>query len=714
LICDNEQIGKDLQGQGFEVKHAFDGFDAIKMAVDNPPDIVLIGEVTDGLPGSTTALWLRINPSTSNIPVAAILDSTPEENTGISLSIPFDQDSEKIKENIIRIIEKNSSNATADFASEPISDQPLDIALDLIKIYSERLRLSEAMMELASLQPELNNFEHVVRSVLNTSAKVLGSNLTKVSFLDQRVVYAKVSGHGVSAEDLVSLDEYIAEELLKHLGKKYEFEEELVFGRKKLLKHSIRKNEPRFFGHPILSGGNVIGYLAGIAPEGEDDYSKILGLLPELCSQVSLLVVNARLIDIQEDSVSELTSILRAAVETSSISPVSDVTLKGFLLQFLLIALELCQTTKGCAIILDEESREITEVATLGCVEDEILSSDLSDGRSVKEGIKNLRPDDRIMDYVEICDIKYRRFVTPLATGDKVVGGVIILGFPSIISRRVLNAVKTLASLAASFTYNRTLHLRSIANSILEDQLNIAHEIQKEMLPDVHPTFPGYDIYGKSIPAKEVGGDYFDYLPYGDNTLGIVVADVCGKSIPASLLMAMTRALFIASSNGNSPCDVITTVNSHMVRMISEGRFVTSALAAINKDKIDISMGGHTPILVYRHESKEFDEVLVDGIAMGIVEDVQFAQESITMNSGDVALIYTDGLNEAMDSERSQFGYERIKDILREFSTESAETIVEVLFKAVENHTDGMDQFDDTTIVAIKKINGEEHKHAGN
>jgi sigma-B regulation protein RsbU (phosphoserine phosphatase) len=290
-----------------------------------------------------------------------------------------------------------------------------------------------------------------------------------------------------------------------------------------------------------------------------------------------------------------------------------------------------------------------------------------------------------------------------MTLGEKVLGCLIILGIPSAPRPRLNQALKTLSSLGGYLLYNRSVHQSAIDSAVLEEQLKLAREIQEDLIPENHPDIPGYDIFGASVAAKQVGGDFFEYLPFDDGRLGIAIGDVSGKAIPASLLMAMTRALVVAASErSNGPEQVLRDVNVHLSNRITNGRFVTASLLTIDGGDLCYASAGHPPLMLYHADTDSFEDVNADGIAMGIIDQMEFERVMSRMEPGDIAIMYTDGLNEAMDRSRREFGYENIRRVVRESADRSAREIVDALYRAIEDHVDGADLFDDTTVVVIK------------
>jgi len=708
LASDDEGLTDSLVESGIDVYSTSDGFDAIRLAIENRPDAIILGQTANGLPAPIVSLWLRLNPVTHSIPLIGLGDGEFSwQDSAIDTEVDTRSGTEKIIETARKLVSSHSGIELPENMPN-IEYDPLTVTLDLLKIYRERLGLAGAMIELASLQHDLGDFEYTVKSILEAAGRALGSPLVSITLIREKTYYALVRGLNVTKELIHEMERHSIEKLSDYRNRVPVIDEQLIIGRRKLAEspEAAEGGNMAIYGHPIYSRGEILGYLAAAGEGNGNPAMSHGGLLPDLTSQVSLLLVNADLVSAQDNYVGELSAILRAAAETSSISPLSDTSSKSFLLQFLLIVLDLCRTNRGCVMTFDTEgeNRGIQEVAALGADENEVLASSMDDGRSVVTAIPEMKNGDVVLDEVEMSDKKLTRMVLPLTAGENVMGGIVILGLLKNISPRIVEAVKTLASLAGNFIYNRKLHKKSIQTSIMEDQLNLAREIQDEMLPDGHPSFPGYDIYGRSIAAKEVGGDFFDYL-YRNNQLSIAIGDVCGKSIPASLLMTMTRALVHAcNENETAPNDVLRTVNTLLTRMIAKGKFVTGSLLRMGMDSNEYASAGHQPLMVYRSESDSFEDIDADGIALGIVDQMDFELVRFSMEPGDIAVMYTDGLNEAMNPDRKQFGYDNIRAIVRKNAHKSSEEILEALYHAIDIHAEGAAQFDDTTTVVIKKI----------
>ena len=707
IATEDTNLVESLKNKGLDINHVRNGFDVIRNAIEARPDAIVLDEEIEGLSASATALWLKQNSATKSVPVIGFEDGKenwPEAEPDVRIL------KHELTEHIASVI--NSLSRMANVFDEKIpgfktETDPLSITLDLVSVYQQRLNLANAMIEIASLQHDLREQSYTVKKILEVAGRVLASDLISIGLLKERVQYVLIrNGRDLDPAYIDELEEYTRRQISEHTGHKFGFNERLVFGRRKLRRTNVSEiGECGFFGHPIFSGGNIIGHLSGLYLN--DDFGQgNPGLLSELAGQVALLLTNANLITSHEQYVTELNSVLRAAVETTGINPEIGSSNKSFLLQFLLIVLELCRTDKGCVILFDDETQEILETAILGCDENEVLNMQVRSGLTVEGAFRKLIPVDLLNEPdTETCHISGGKLIAPLVAGDKIMGGLVVLGLKSNVSPVITEAVQTLSSVAGNLIYNRILYQKYTKSSIIEEQLKLAHNIQKEVLPDSHPKLPGWDIWGKSLPAKEVGGDLFDYIRIKGGKQGITIADVCGKSIPASLLMTMTRAFLAAESDHfDKPDEILSNVNMHLSQRMAEGKFVTGCLAVIGDDgKIEYASAGHEPLLIYRASTGTFEELDAEGIAMGILEEVEFECKEFELNPGDIALMYTDGLNEAMNSDRVQFGFENIRRVMRENANESAESIIDAFFNAIRDHAAGAEQSDDTTIIVIKR-----------
>lgn len=241
-----------------------------------------------------------------------------------------------------------------------------------------------------------------------------------------------------------------------------------------------------------------------------------------------------------------------------------------------------------------------------------------------------------------------------------------------------------------------------------EEQFRVAREIQQRLFPKTAPTLPGFDIAGVSHPAEAAGGDYFDYLPMLKDRLGIVVGDVTGHGIGPALLMAETRAyLRILARNREDGGEILTRANRVLAEDIGYERFITMLLVSLDPRTRTLSYAnaGHPAGFLIGATGATKAQLSRTGIPLGIKPDTQYpAASEIKLAPGDVVLLLTDGIDEAMSSDERIFGIERALEILRANRQRKACEIVDALYLGVRGFSQGAPQLDDLTAVVIKVV----------
>lgn len=237
-----------------------------------------------------------------------------------------------------------------------------------------------------------------------------------------------------------------------------------------------------------------------------------------------------------------------------------------------------------------------------------------------------------------------------------------------------------------------------------QESLQIARDIQLDMLPHSAPEMPGFDLAGKSFPAEEVGGDYFDYIPMPDGCLGLVTADVSGHDIGASIFMTQTRAYLRALTGFHSaPTDIMKHLNRLLIEDGKDRRFVAMFFAKLNpvSRSFVYCPGGYMSYLM--GPNGEWQKLESDAIPLGITETDQDAPSvEIILKPDDVFLSFTDGVIEATAPDGSQFGLERTLGAVQASRDQNAEQIVDCLYEAIQTFCRGSARSDDITVVVLK------------
>lgn len=255
-------------------------------------------------------------------------------------------------------------------------------------------------------------------------------------------------------------------------------------------------------------------------------------------------------------------------------------------------------------------------------------------------------------------------------------------------------------------TQREHLQLESI-----QSDLAVAGEIQKAILPCRFPPFPeitDLDIYASMTPAKEIGGDFYDFFRLDEDRIGLVIADVSGKGVPAALFMAVSNTLLrsIALTKDNSR-ECIEELNRLICRVNVNSMFVTVFYGILNHrtGELDYTNGGHNPAYVLRGKNGELERLgHFPNLVIGGFEDFSYKSESAQLDPGDSLFLYTDGITEAFDAKDEAFGDERLEDSLVELYHDDAKTIIEGVYADLGEFIGDRTQSDDITMLVVKRL----------
>lgn len=260
-------------------------------------------------------------------------------------------------------------------------------------------------------------------------------------------------------------------------------------------------------------------------------------------------------------------------------------------------------------------------------------------------------------------------------------------------------------SLQSAFLYSQLEEKRR-----LDRDVNAAREIQNILIPNTCPVFPGYDLAALNQPAQRVSGDYYDFLEIDPDHLGIVIADVSGKGLPASLIMAMCRTLIrTQAGNKHSPAEVLRTVNRILYPDIREDMFITMVYLVLDHrhHSLRIAKAGHDAPLLCCNNFEEIKPLQAPGIALGIdsgdVFDTVLQELVVPLHPGDTVLAYTDGVTEAVDHDGQEFGREHIQAALKESAHDGVTPIINRMVDDVKKFRGNEIQNDDITLVALQR-----------
>ena len=299
----------------------------------------------------------------------------------------------------------------------------------------------------------------------------------------------------------------------------------------------------------------------------------------------------------------------------------------------------------------------------------------------------------------------------PLSIKDEILGVMLIeeedsnKGLPSVhIREKRIEIVRGITQQAAIAIKNELLQQEAVKSESMERELQLAREIQATFLPDKLPEIPGWDIGTSWQPARQVGGDFYDILQIDDDHIGIVMADVADKGMPAALFMTLIRTLIRAAAKEKfSPAAVLKQVNTLLIPDSKHGMFVTVfyAVFSISTGRVVYANAGHNPPIIKHNHDSKMVELTRTTIALGIFEDIEVDEREINLQFGDWMLMYTDGVTEAFSASEEMFGTDRLLRILMDYHFESSQDLVAKIEQSVNEFITGADLSDDMTLAVI-------------
>jgi sigma-B regulation protein RsbU (phosphoserine phosphatase) len=294
----------------------------------------------------------------------------------------------------------------------------------------------------------------------------------------------------------------------------------------------------------------------------------------------------------------------------------------------------------------------------------------------------------------------------PLLTKGKMIGVLTVFnkrtpdGF-SLDDQRLLSII---SAQSAQIIENARLYQEEQALLLMQKELRFAKDIQVNLLPHEMPQIPGYQVAGKSIPASDIGGDYFDFIKKDENHIAFCLGDVSGKGLPAALLMANLQATLRGQTMADIPIkECIGRSNTLIHRSTDMKKFATLfyGLLDFKNHQLQYCNAGHDN--PFHFTQQEIKRLKTGGVVLGFVPQFSYEETKIPVKSGDLFLIYSDGVTEAMNASEEEFGEERLVEIIKQNKSKTSMELIDEIIDAVNHHAGSEPQMDDMTLVVVKK-----------
>jgi len=294
----------------------------------------------------------------------------------------------------------------------------------------------------------------------------------------------------------------------------------------------------------------------------------------------------------------------------------------------------------------------------------------------------------------------------PIIKNDKAIGALDVESDKlSAFDNHHLEILQFFADAAAISLEKAILHHQILEKKQLEEQMQIAKDVQLNLLPGQPPNIEGYDIASICIPTFEIGGDYYDFIKLGEGYYGFVIADVSGDGIPAALIMSAFRALLHSQiKTDNNPSEIMSVLNQQIPIVSRKRDFISVFYAKLNfkEHTCTYTNCGHNPPLLLRLNGKM--ELLEQGsAALNILTDAKFKSGSVKLEQGDQIIFYTDGVTEVFNTDNVEYGFERLKKIILESKDQSASEIITNIVNSTKTFSGTKLFRDDFTIIVLKR-----------
>jgi sigma-B regulation protein RsbU (phosphoserine phosphatase) len=472
-------------------------------------------------------------------------------------------------------------------------------------------------------------------------------------------------------------------------------------------------NEP--LGVVVLLGGDVLAQatLGALEAPGSSEAPspptrEEVAFFGELGAQLSIAVGNARVYadamreKVQNQLLLELGTRISASLDTGKL-----------LEQILDLVFQVVRYDAAGIYLVDKKTQWITRQTIRGYdpARDEAVRLKIGSGLIgwvAKAGqgviVADVRTDPR---YMNARDETRSEMVAPIRIGSEVIGAFNVESDePDAYETEDMQLLTAFAAQAAVAIERTRLYEEVLEKRRLDEEVTIGQRIQRSFLPSRNPDVKNFDIAGANYSSDRVGGDYYDFIRIADDQLGIVVGDVSGKGIAAALIMAAFRASLIAEIRNNYAMrTTMGKVNRLLWESIEPDRFVTALFGVLDMGarRLTYVNAGHNPALLYRAASDQFETLDPTGPLLGTFETATFKERVVELRPGDVLVMYTDGVTEAMTPAGELFGEERLRREIEKRREEPAAKIVRGIWEAVLAFEAG-EQEDDATLVVVRSL----------
>ncbi len=470
---------------------------------------------------------------------------------------------------------------------------------------------------------------------------------------------------------------------------------------------------------PLCSGDRAMGILNVAAPDWSAFSDEALALLTNAGSQMGIALERAKLFDmLKEQHIHEQAMLLDLSNQLLSRHDPDE------LMNYLVEEVQELMEADACTLILpDEEPGYLVFRAASGWHNNPVAAQRRAPANEVSgPGLvmqtqqpiqsRDLRRDDPapwLPSWLREEGFRGHAVMPLIAEGNSIGALVIDARKPRQLDENQMRFFQLLANQAAIAIEKARLQQQALKQQRMVEELSVAQQIQLSLLPEVPPVVPGWEFAAFYRPARQIGGDFYDFfdLPGKGSEWGIIIADVADKGVPSALYMALSRTVIRTTAlTGRSPASALMRASTLIFNDSQSDLFLSAFYAKLDTDtgRLIYCNAGHNPALWFRANAREFQELTTPGIIMGAFENVELEEQRVDIAPGDLVILYTDGVTEAISPDDQEFGVERLREVLASAADTSAQQILESVVDAVDTFAEDAPPFDDLTLMVVKRL----------
>ncbi len=586
--------------------------------------------------------------------------------------------------------------------------QQVAVAVEDARLYQaerEQTWMSTALLQVAEVAGKADSLDDALVSVARLAPLLTGVDCCAVLTFDATFeVFEIASMYGaLSSNEQLSVGDVLLPADVPAL-------EELLARREPVMGKDSGRLAVPMLALPMVAQDQLIGALLVGQNSGATFTRRRIDLLSGLANQAALVidVVNANLAQQEESWVTAaLLQVARAVTESNDLDTIVQTVVR---LTPLLVGVESCAIfvrVREDTTLRASQAYGVSRAAQERVNRDEFPMAAWRDwflDFQRNQGLPLLNPVPDVI--LKRLELEYG-VALPLIANTELVGAMVISmnRQNQLPEGRALSILVGIAQQTALAVNNARLSHEAMARQRLDQELALAREIQTSFLPKDLPSVTGWGVCAAWQAARQVGGDFYDYIGLPDGRYGMVIADVADKGVPAALFMALSRTLMRAVAlTGRAPADALARVNEMILSDSHSDLFVTMFYAVWNPvsgDVVYANAGHNSPILI--RADGEMTELHSKGIALGVIEHIAPEARVMQMQPGDVLLLYTDGITDTLQHDDREFGLPRLKQVLTGSCHGSAEEIINAIMDAVREFAGSEPPFDDQTLVVLKR-----------